>query len=67
MDNYHEETDKPPPTKDTLCKPASIRIRTCFDNRGDAWRRKMDALYHLSSPFIGSRSRNDNPVLALIR
>ena len=67
MDSYHEETEEPPPTKVIVCKPTSIRVRTCFDNRRDAWSREVDALYHLSSPFIGSRLRNDSYVLASFR
>ncbi len=60
------EGEKPPPIKDTICRVIAGRVYSGSDDRSIVRRREMALLQHLSSPFIGSRFRNDLVVLETV-
>ena len=60
------ESEKPPPLKNAIRQPDSTRVRSSSHVRSFARRREMATIYHLSSPFVGSRFRNDLVVLASV-
>jgi len=58
-----DETDKPPsPLRNTI----TDRIYRVPHNRRNVRRRKMAFIQHLSSPFLGSRLRNDLVILETV-
>ena len=62
-----KESDKPPPTKDTICQPVTTRVHSGSRNGSVVGRREVAFIRHISSPMLASRLSNDLYVLANIR
>ena len=58
--------DKPPPTKNNIRQPSSIRVCSGLNDRRLARRREVALLQHLSSPLLTSRLRNDLVILEIV-
>ena len=61
-----DETDKPPPTKDSICQSITSRVHSSSNDRSIIGRREVVLLQHLFNPHLASGLRNDLVILAFI-